>query len=323
MPLFIANNENEIINFINSQEYISCGINFINDTPKVMSSFQNFMNKEEIQIPKIEIKDDKVVDRMTSEDGWELVDKVPEKILKNSILGTIETIFITDNIKMEYFEMFKEKEIDFLFKQIYCKSYTFALLPELLMCPINITIKQFLYAYTLDEGPNSFYYLMNKDLRSGEYLKIKKHIDMIALINTSLKEGLIKSYQGLLFRGTNMENKYIEEKIKVGNILTNLSFWSASKERKITENFLIGKNIMFLIETKKNNIDIDNEQISKLEEKEVLFLPFSKFLVKSKEKIIFNGKQIYEVKLEGLDEQDERKDIKQVPNKLFVSFFHK
>ena len=174
-------------------------------------------------------------------------------VVKNSILGTIETNFITDNIKMEYFEMFKEKEIDFLFKQTYCKYFTFALLPELFMCPINITIKQFLYAYTLDEGPNSFYYLMNKDLRSGEYLKIKKHIDMIALINTSLKEGLIKSYQGLLFRGTNMENKYIEEKIKVGNILTNLSFWSASKERKIAEKFLIGKNIMFLIKKKKNN----------------------------------------------------------------------
>ena len=313
LPLFIANNENEIINFINSQEYINCGINFSNKTSNVINSFKNLLKEEKIQIPKIEIKDDKEVDRMTSEDGWELVDKVPEKIFNDLILGTIERTFITDNIKMEFFEMFKEKKIDFLFNQTYCKYFSFVLLPELLMSSLNIPIKHFLYAYTLDEGQNSFYYLMNKDLRSGDYLKVKKYIDMIAMINFSFKEGVIKSYKGQLFRGTKMENKYVEEKIKDGNILTNLSFWSASKERKIAEKFLKGKNIIFLIETEKNNIDIDKEQISKFEEKEVLFLPFSKFLVESKKKIIFNGKQIYEVKLKGLDEQDVRKNIKKVP----------
>ena len=314
LPIFIANNENEIINCINSQEYIDCGLNFTNETSNVISSFKNVMKQEEIQIPKVEIKDNDVVDRISSEDGWELVDKIPEKIFKDSILGTVEGAFIVDNIKMELFEMFQEKKIDFLFKQTYCKYFNFVLLPELLMSSINISIKQFLYAYTLDEGlNNSFYYLMNKDLRSGDYLKIKKYIDIIAMINFSFKEGVIKSYKGQVFRGTKMENKYVEEKIKVGNILTNLSFWSASKERKISEKFLKGKNIIFIIETKKNNIDIDLEQISKFPEKEVLFLPFSKFLVKSVKKIMFNVNEINEVKLEGLDEQHERSNIKQVP----------
>ena len=102
-----------------------------------------------------------------------------------------------------------------------------------------------------------------------------------------------------------MENKYVEEKIKVGNVLTNLSFWSASKERAIAEKFLKGKNIIFLIETKKNNIDIDLEQISKYPEKEVLFLIFTNFWWKVK-KTIFNGNEINEIKLEELDEQHER-----------------
>ena len=154
---------------------------------------------------------------------------------------------------------------------------------------------------------------MNKDLRSGDYFKMKKYIDIVAMINSAFKEGVIKSYKGQLFRGTRMENKYVEEKIKVGNVLTNLSFWSASKERAIAEKFLKGKNIIFLIETKKNNIDIDLEQISKYPEKEVLFLPFSKFLVKSVKKTMFKGNEINEVKLEGLDEQHERGNIKQVP----------
>ena len=248
---------------------------------------------------------------MASEDGFELVEKVPAKIFQDIVLGNIEQMYVTDNIKMAFFEMFKEKKIDFLFNETYCKYFNFVLLPELLSLLINIPIKHFLYSYTLDEGRNSFYYLMNKDLRSGDYSKIRRYIDIITMINSAFNDDYIKHYEGQLFRGTKMDNKYIEEKIKVGNILTNLSFWSASKDKKIAEKFLKGKNILFVIETKKNNIDIDNEQISKFEEKEVLFLPFSKFLVKSVKKIIFENNEIYEVKLEGLDEVHERNKIKQ------------
>ena len=55
---------------------------------------------------------------------------------------------------------------------------------------------------------------------------------------------------------------------------------------------------MFIIETKGKNIDIDVEQISNMEnEEEVLFLPYSRFLIKSKEKKVFKNKEIYEVQL--------------------------
>lgn len=322
LPLFIANNENEIINLINSQKYLNCGINFYNITSEMIDKYENFIGDNKIIIPKIEIKEEEANDRMASEDGWELVEKVPEIIFKQKILGKIENGFNIDNIRMEFFEMFKEKKIAHLFNETYCKYFDFILLPELSINLINIPIKHFLYAYTLEEGNNSFYYLMNKDLRSGDYLKIKKYIDMIAFINSSFKDNYIKSYKGQLFRGTKMESKYIEEKIKVGNVLTNLSFWSASKDRKIAERFLNGKNILFIIETKKNNIDIDIEQISSFNEKEVLFLPFSKFLVKKIEKIIFKKKEIFEVKLEGLDDEHERSNIKQVPilNYMINSF---
>ena len=47
---------------------------------------------------------------MASEDGWELVEKVPEIIFKQKILGKIENGFNIDNIRMEFFEMFKEKK---------------------------------------------------------------------------------------------------------------------------------------------------------------------------------------------------------------------
>jgi hypothetical protein len=144
LPLFIANNENEIINVINSQEYINCGINFLNETSDMVNSFKKLMHKEDIEIPKNEIEDNKIFDRVASEDGWELVDKIPEKIFQDSILGTVELSFIIDNIKIQYFEMFKEKKIDYLFNQTYCKYFHFNLLPELFISSLNIPIKHFL-----------------------------------------------------------------------------------------------------------------------------------------------------------------------------------
>ena len=152
---------------------------------------------------------------------------------------------------------------------------------------------------------------MNKDLRSGDSSKIEKYLELINLMNYFVENEFIKSFNGELFRGTKIKVDFIEEKIIVGKVLTNLSFWSASKSRKIAEKFLIGKNILFLIKTKKNNIDIDIEQISKFgNEQEVLFLPYSKFLVKSRTKKLFNGNEIYEVELEGIDDSHERKNIK-------------
>lgn len=123
---------------------------------------------------------------MTLEDGWELVEKVPEKIFKDSILSTVETFILTDNLTKEFLEMFKKK-IDFLFNKTYCKYFNFVLQPKLFMSTLNILIKLFLYACTLGEKQNSFNCLMNEGVKSGGYLKMKKYIDIVAMINTALK----------------------------------------------------------------------------------------------------------------------------------------
>ena len=56
LPIFIENNENEIINFIKSQEYINCGINFTNETPNLISSFQNLMKNKDIKFLILKLK---------------------------------------------------------------------------------------------------------------------------------------------------------------------------------------------------------------------------------------------------------------------------
>ena len=119
-----------------------------------------------------------------------------------------------------------------------------------------------------------------------------------------------------------MQNELIEQKLIEGKSTTNMCFWSATKERKIAENFLADsfRNILFVINSKKNYIDL--EEISKYKnEKEVLFLPFTEFLVKSKKIIIFKRKKVYEVQLEELDEQRKRENIqpKPIANELIKS----
>ena len=72
-------------------------------------------------------------------------------------------------------------------------------------------------------------------------------------------------------------------------------------------------NILFIIDTKGKNIDIHEEKISRFDhEQEVLFLPFSKFLIVSKTIKKYGKKDIYEVKLEGKDELHERGNISSV-----------
>ena len=132
------------------------------------------------------------------------------------------------------------------------------------------------------------------------------------MINLAIEKGEIKCYEGNLFRATKLQIDFIETKIIVGKTLTNLSFWSSSKSKEKAEQFLADpyRNILFKIKTKGNNIDIHKEGISHFNEKEVLFLPYSKFLIKSKDKKCFLNKEIYEVELEGLDNEHERGNIK-------------
>ena len=75
-------------------------------------------------------------------------------------------------------------------------------------------LKHFCYAYSLEEGKNnSLYNLMNKTLRSGNVSKIKKFLYLILVFNMSLEIKEIRSYEGEVFRGTKIQNNFIENKI--------------------------------------------------------------------------------------------------------------
>jgi len=311
LPIYIAYNTNEIINYINGQESLNCGNNFSNQSAVIIEEKANILNiLNSMKFPKIEEKNEDKNDLMSCEDGWELVTTLPKEIFKSDFLENIGNTFLIDDIRLYFFEMYRHYKIESIFYSNYCKYFYFNIIPEFIFNNINIGLKHFLYAYTLDEGKNSFYYILNRDLRHGDASKIAKIIPLIPMINELIKIQPKKGDYKEFFRATKISNELIEQKLIEGKNITNMCFWSASKDRKIAERFLADsfRNILFIINSKKNYIDI--EEISKFQkEKEVLFLPYTEFLIKSKRKIIFKGKYVYEVQLEALNDQRKRENI--------------
>jgi len=322
LPIFLAYNTKEIIDYVNCQENLNAGINFLNQTKDIMNALKFLSSLTKIKIPKIEFEDENIVDKLSTEDGWELVDAVPKEVFRKAIFGNANGDFISDQFALNLFEVFKENKIDNNISNSYYKYFFSSVFPELMILTVNVKIKLFCYAYTLHFDKSSLYFLMNKDLRQGIASKAEKYFEIISMIHKSFETNEIKSFKGKLYRAAAMKTDIIEKKLIVGKALTNLSFWSASQNPQIAYNYLKDpfRNILFIIETEKNNIDIDGEKISNFEnEREVLFLPYSKFMIKSKEEKLFQGKKIYEVNIIGLDDDvDERENITSysLPNEM-------
>ena len=309
MPIYIAYNINDISNFIKSQNNLCGAFNLFEQSTTLINKLKK------IKFPKVwDInKDDSNVDKLNSENGWQLVESVPEEVFKITIFGKIGQDIPIDKMKVNIFKIYKENNILSLFFENYCKYFSYSLMPEIISNNISSLIRQFCYAYSLEEPikNQSFYFILNKDLRSGDPTKIEKYLEIISIINKGIELNRIKSFKGQLFRGTYVDKDFLDNKIIKDKLLTNLSFWSASKSRKTAEIFMT--NILFIIDTKGKNIDIHEEKISRFDnEEEVLFLPFSKFLIKDKTKKKYGSKEIFEVQLEGKDELHERDNISSV-----------
>ena len=96
MPIYIVYNTNDIINFINCQKNLSSAYNFYEQSKIIL----NTLNKIKFLKNWNDNKNDNV-DRISSEDGLELVDYLPKEIFKNKILGQIGNMWgLLDKIKL-------------------------------------------------------------------------------------------------------------------------------------------------------------------------------------------------------------------------------
>jgi len=317
IPIFIANNIEEIINYINSQNYLNFSFILHLLSNKLSEKEQEFFNEALFKNDKKdnEIKDENINESI-EEDCWELCENIPKNIF-DKIIISMNWNDLIDEVKYNMLKFLTVNSIgdteDKKYK--YFKYFGFKPYPEMKDYFIDTFIKQILYAYTMNEKKNSLYYIFNKELRSGEPSKINIYLELISLINYAIESKSIKSYKGEVYRATIINNDIINNKLIEGKTVSNLAFWSSSKNRKSAEKFLAkpNRNVFFIIETNENNIDIDIENISEFKnEKEVLFIPYSKFIVVNKTKKMLNSenKEFYEIKLKSLDDAHERNKIK-------------
>jgi hypothetical protein len=124
---------------------------------------------------------------------------------------------------------------------------------------------------------------------------------MVALLEKEINNKELLSYQGIVHRGTVLTKELIDE-IKPGKIMYNSSFWSCSKDIKISKEFIDNSNnanALITINTSGNNVDVESEKLSNYKnEKEVLFIPFTPFKIVEIQNVNIDNKMIYVIILQ-------------------------
>jgi len=197
-------------------------------------------------------------------------------------------------------------------------------IPEI---PIKTLFQCYLRLYNIE---SQFYIDINEDLRND---KIGKYLPFIKVLYEGIKLKLLyPPSEKIYYRGCKIFNneislikKYLKEKqanISGIKVLSKV-FLSFTKSKEIAENFLkLGNErkdlslALFILE-KSDNFDdnllscADMEKISSYEsEKEVLFFPFSSFIIKDIKEISFNDKKIYKINLVFLGSNINKTDNK-------------
>ena len=224
-----------------------------------------------------------------SDNGWEMITEINENFFKNLFISNAGRYWTIDKIVRNIYKLYKEKNNIELYLKYYCNYLGVNLYPET-NYPSEVLLKFFIYAYTLDERnkDKSFYSMLNDTLRSGDYEKIKKFMEIFVKLRKLIQSNAIMSYKGNVYRASYFKDNLLKE-IKVGKQLINAALWSCTKDEIIAKKFKKKCNKNVIIYTNLDgpcNVDIHEEKISQfLNEKEVLVLPFCTFEVKSLVKV--------------------------------------
>ena len=162
--------------------------------------------------------------------------------------------------------------------------------------------------YCREEQPSekSFYRIINDDLRTRDPRKIYRYINILAFINQAILEEELISFKGKVYRATKLDEKLILKLIP-GTKMVNTTFWSTSKEFNIAQRFMVRndwRNAYIICKTVRNNIDLDLEQLNPYNEKEVLFLPFTEFIVENITSEMKYNKKVYTIELTELENKN-------------------
>ena len=228
-------------------------------------------------------------------------------IKKSSVFRVLDFIdFLFDFTKYIYI-IYKEHNALDLFYGQNCLYLGWNMYPDLVSSNICF-VKRFIYMYCREEKEKekSLYRIINDDLRSRDSYKIFRYINLLALINILIESRLLKSFAGKVYRATKLDENLIL-KLVPGAKMVNTTFWSTSKEFEIAEKFMMKhkwRNSYIICKNSKNNIDIDLEKLNPYDEKEVLFLPFTEFIVENISSEIKYGRKIFTIEMTEIGDRN-------------------
>ena len=282
-------------------DYLSQKLNFSNPLGgKYTEELGEILN---IKIPKITFEQN---EEDKYQDGcFELADTFDINLIRNKFVLSYgyNVDFITDFRKDIYYIYKEHNALDIFFKQN-CIYFDWYLYPEYLYFNLSF-VKRFLYMYCREERPpeKSFYRIINDDLRTRDPRKIYRYINILAFINQAILEEELISFKGKVYRATKLDENLILKLIP-GTKMVNTTFWSTSKKFEIAEKFMINhhwRNAYIICKTVKNNIDLDLEKLNPYNEKEILFLPFTEFIVENITSEMKYNKKVYTIELTELE----------------------
>jgi hypothetical protein len=254
-----------------------------------------------IKIPKINYVINAADLDIYQNGGFELAETFDTNLINNNFILKIsdDVDYITDFTKNIYY-IYKEHDALNLFYTQNCPYLGWKLYPDLYSFNICF-VKRFLYMYCREEkeSQKSLYRIVNKDLSSRNPQKISRYINIIALINKFIENKNLMNFNGMVYRGTFLDEKLIMS-LTPGAKMVNTQFWSTSKDIQVAKKFLMNstfKNTFIICKEAKTNIDIDFEKLNPFNEKEVLFLPYTEFKIEKVSNQIYCGKKIFTIEM--------------------------
>ena len=311
IALVLVYSEKDILNYFND---INKSLKDIEIKYREENKMLEQKNKINYKFPKL--SETKIIKEQ--DNGWDMIRNIDSDMFSLSCVNIIGGYIDIRKFYLDSYDIYKENNCLDLFINYYGNYFGADYLVENQISRIAYC-KMFLYAYTLEENNGkSFYSIINNDFRSGNSEKICRYLSMIRTIYDLIRTKRLKSYSGDVYRATYFKKELIEE-IKPGKKMMNASLWSSSKLQSVAMNFLLKykKNILLHTKIKEgNNIDIDLEKLSKYpNEKEILFLPYCYFEIKSFEKAKENGYEYYKLELIYCKEENINNKIENVKSK--------
>jgi len=270
----------------------------------ILSTIQESIEKDKILFNPINnITDEK-------DNGWDFRENLDSSIFEQNFIIR-NSSYVLNAYAYEIYNMYKEKDLLDLFFSFY-STYFLSSCPEEHNA-VEQNVKKIIYIWTCqkEEKENSFYYLMNEDLKSGKLNRIKRYLSFFYSIKYCIFNHLICTYKDEAYRGTKLDVNFIKN-LKKGKIIFNPCFWACSKEKKFAKDYIItstdGRNVLLIVKgNNNNNIDIDKEELSFYPtEKEILIIPFCSFILTEDPKLVKDkdyNYDYYEIYLEYIEEK--------------------